>query len=530
MKAVILARVSTEEQKDAGNSLPAQIRRIQDYCKRKDFKIAETFSFDESAYKTKRDEFDNVLEYLEKNKEKIAICFDKVDRLSRNIFDKRVSALYEKAIVDEIELHFVSDGQVINSKMSAVEKFQFGMSLGLAKYYSDAISDNVKRAFEQKRRVGEWTGPIPFGYTNIPLNEKKGLRKDIAHDEERSYIVVELFNRYASGNCSCASLAKELKERKITTAKGKPVYTSVVHIILKNPFYYGVAYSRKYDIHFDHKYKPLITKSLFLKVQDQLTRKNCNPTKTLNKKQFIFNGLLKCAKCGCSMTAEIKKSKYIYYSCTNGKKNCQREYVREEVLLKPIKRVLGQIKLSDKQITKIVAYLKKSHDSQTLYHKKKIKQINETYDKLQKRISNSYDLLMDCSITKDIYDKKLKEYTEKQHDLDLQKSELTSANENYYIVAKSALSLAQRSLGIFESSEVTQKNQLLGFLLQNSVVDRKKLVFTMREPFNSIAKVSSHPNLLPLLDVFRTLDWSKIKDDLQFGNTLDLFPKLALQN
>ena len=113
MKAVILARVSTEEQKDAGNSLPAQIRRIQDYCKRKDFKIAETFSFDESAYKTKRDEFENVLEYLEKNKEKIAICFDKVDRLSRNIFDKRVSALYEKAIVDEIELHFVSDGQVI---------------------------------------------------------------------------------------------------------------------------------------------------------------------------------------------------------------------------------------------------------------------------------------------------------------------------------------------------------------------------------------------------------------------------------
>ncbi len=54
--------------------------------------------------------------------------------------------LYEKALNDEIELHFVSDGQVINSKISAVEKFQFGISLGLAKYYSDAISDNVKRA------------------------------------------------------------------------------------------------------------------------------------------------------------------------------------------------------------------------------------------------------------------------------------------------------------------------------------------------------------------------------------------------
>ena len=41
MKAVILARVSTEEQKDAGNSLPAQIERLQNYCKRKGFEVIE---------------------------------------------------------------------------------------------------------------------------------------------------------------------------------------------------------------------------------------------------------------------------------------------------------------------------------------------------------------------------------------------------------------------------------------------------------------------------------------------------------
>lgn len=41
---------------------------------------------------------------------------------------------------------------------------------------------------------------------------------------------------------------------------------------------------------------------------------------------------------------------------------------------------------------------------------------------------------------------------------------------------------------------------------------------------------SSVLSWLPLLDVFRTLDWGKIKDDLKFSNTLDLFPNLALQN
>ena len=153
MKAIILARVSTEEQRDAGNSLPSQTRRMEDYCARKEFEVIESYSFDESAYKEKRDEFDKLLEKINKQHEKVAVCFDKVDRLSRNVFDKRVGLLYEKALEDKIELHFVSDGQVINSHMSAVSKFQFGMSLGLAKYYSDAISDNTKRAFEQKRQL-----------------------------------------------------------------------------------------------------------------------------------------------------------------------------------------------------------------------------------------------------------------------------------------------------------------------------------------------------------------------------------------
>ena len=51
---------------------------------------------------------------------------------------------------DQVELHFISDGQIINSQISAVEKFQFSISLGLAKYYSDAVSDNVKRAYRAK--------------------------------------------------------------------------------------------------------------------------------------------------------------------------------------------------------------------------------------------------------------------------------------------------------------------------------------------------------------------------------------------
>ena len=94
MKAIIIARVSTEEQKEAGNSLPAQTVRMEKHCQVKGFEIIKRFSFDESAYKTKRNDFDSILDFVIEQKEKVVVCFDKVDRLSRNIFDKRVSLLY----------------------------------------------------------------------------------------------------------------------------------------------------------------------------------------------------------------------------------------------------------------------------------------------------------------------------------------------------------------------------------------------------------------------------------------------------
>lgn len=117
MKAIILARVSTEEQKEAGNSLPAQIERLKSYCKAKGFEIAKVFSLDESAYKTKRDDFDRALDYLKSTKEKIVVCFDKVDRFSRNAFDKRVAFLYGSAKQDKIELHFASDNLISKNTM-----------------------------------------------------------------------------------------------------------------------------------------------------------------------------------------------------------------------------------------------------------------------------------------------------------------------------------------------------------------------------------------------------------------------------
>jgi DNA invertase Pin-like site-specific DNA recombinase len=219
MKAIIVARVSTEEQREAGNSLPAQLARMNDYCQRNNYEIIETFSFDESAYKTKRDEFDKIIGYINSSKDKVAVCFDKVDRLSRNIFDKRVSLLYERAVNNQIELHFVSDNQIINDKMNAGDKCAFGLILGLSKYYWYSLSDNVKRVLENKRRNGEWTGAVRLGYLNVALDVEKRLRKDIIIDPERGHLVAKMFELYATGNHSLETIRIEITKLVKSGAK-----------------------------------------------------------------------------------------------------------------------------------------------------------------------------------------------------------------------------------------------------------------------------------------------------------------------
>lgn len=46
--------------------------------------------------------------------------------------------------------------------------FMLPVALGQSKYYSDNLSEDVKRGIRQKLRRGEWPTLAPFGYVNNP--------------------------------------------------------------------------------------------------------------------------------------------------------------------------------------------------------------------------------------------------------------------------------------------------------------------------------------------------------------------------
>ena len=492
MKAIILARVSTEEQKEAGNSLPAQIERLENYCKRKDFEIVKNLSFDESAYKSQRSEFETILNDIKLYKEKIVVCFDKVDRFSRNVFDKSVSVLYELAMQDKIELHFASDNLIINSKISATEKFHFGINLNLAKYYSDAISDNVKRAYEQKLRNGEWIGRAPIGYKNIDLENGS---KSIVFDQDRYFLVKEIFELYASGKYSMKGLAKFMKEKGLRNDRtNTPITTSQVEKILKNPFYYGMM--RVKNRLYPHKYKPIISLNLYNKAHDVINSYNRQNFKRTNK-PYIFRGLIRCKECGCAISPEIKKGKYVYYHCTNYHGNCNNVvWIKEEELLEQIEPTLKGLKLTTEAIKELKNELRAVHEVEKAHYEKNLASIKKKLEAIDKRLKVMYEDRLDGRITTAEYDERVKEYKEEQQDLWLQCEDHSKADESFYINTNKILDISSKAWELFKSSEPQEKTQLLNFILQNFYLRDRNLLFETKIPFSGILEYAETGSLL----------------------------------
>ncbi len=360
------------------------------------------------------------------------------------------------------------------------------------------MRDNVKRAFEQKRRNGEWTGAVRLGYLNVTLDPEKRLRKDIVKDPERSHLIERIFEMYATGNYSLETIRKEITDLGLRSLKNNKLSKSCIENILKDPFYCGTAVSKKYG-NWAHKYPRLITKELFDKCQEIREGKNRKHSKFASR-DFIFKGLLTCQNCGCLMTPEIKKGKFIYYSCTNSKGICKRQYIPEKELLKPVYEVLERFEgITEETQNTVVAELRETTEAEVAFYKNQVNRIRTEYDQTKQKDDRLLEMYLDGnqSITKDIYDKKHQEYADKLQLLEIELSEHRKADYDYQTTVASVLSVARRAKQIFESSEPHEQRAFLNYLLQNPTVNGKKLAFTMRSPFNLILGLATSPDWLP---------------------------------
>lgn len=490
MKSIIYARVSSKEQEQEGYSIPAQLKLLNDYALKNGYKVVKEFVDAETAKRAGRENFNLMIEFLKKNTDVKAILCEKTDRLSRNFRD--IATLDDLVNQQNLSIILVKENTIISRDSKSHEKFIFGIKALMAKNYIDNLSEETRKGMLEKAEQGIYPSSAPLGYKNCEAKKDGKVLKYLEVDEQRAPIIQKLFRMYATGDCSLALLTKQVYEEGLRNKRGGKVGKSAIHKILHNPFYYGMF--KWCDKLFQGSHPAIVSKELFDAVQEAFEAQN-RPKQT--KRRFAYTGLMVCGKCGCAITAEIKKNKYIYYHCTGFKGKCGNSWVKEEELNDNFAEIVKKIHIDEDILELVKNALLESHKDELEFHKKRIEILNAQKTKLENRLHQIYIDKIDSKVSEEFYDEMTEKWQEELSQIKEAIGKHENSDSHYLSQGIHILELCNRAYRLYLQQTPLKRAKLLHYILSNCTLLDGSLCPTYRKPFDLLAKGLSRSNWLP---------------------------------
>ena len=349
MRVGFYGRVSTEEQAREGFSIPAQIDRGRHFCAAQDWTIVD-FYIDEgvSAKDLDRPELQRLLEDIEAGKIDIVLVF-RLDRLTRSVLD-----LYK--LLEYFQLHNVNFRSVseVYDTTSAIGRLFITLVAALAQWERENLAERVRFGMEQMAKEGKWHGgAAPLGYV-------VGSHGTFEIEEQQASIVRVIYEKFLNG-WGDMKITRWLNIQGVPSPKGGKWHASRVRGILTNPVYIGVLrWNRGTENEFDVEgFCPaIVSKENFERAQE-IRRERSTSTHPRAVGEYLFTGILKCARCGRTLSGTSTNphgKKYKYYTCRNiDSGTCDLPKMQEHLVNDAFWEFISSNKLIDDVVAKEVA-------------------------------------------------------------------------------------------------------------------------------------------------------------------------------
>lgn len=292
------ARVSTDEQKKFGFSIQAQKDALEKYCKENNYKYE--FYIDEgiSASSMKRPA-------LQKMLSKVSvfdmILFTKLDRLSRNVLDANN---INKILKDNNCTMKAIDEDDIDTS-TADGTFIFNLKVSLAQREIGKTSERINFVFQNKREKGEVTsGTSKYGYSIV--------NKHFVINQKEAENIRDFYNFYINNAGDTQITFNYFKDH--FPSPGYDTYKR----ILSDTAYIGKYKLYRKNIYLDNYIPAIIDEKTFYLVQDLLKKKRRISKNSKNPPLTLFDGIIRCSKCGGLLSRHIayrEYGTYISYRC-----------------------------------------------------------------------------------------------------------------------------------------------------------------------------------------------------------------------
>lgn len=337
--AYLYVRVSTDEQKRKGYSLPEQEDRLLKYCDHNDIEVKGIFREDFSAKNFNRPEWKKLIMAIKKKplKEEKNILFVKWDRFSRNIqYAYEMIGILRKCNTIAAAIDQPVDLDIPES------------SVMLAVYLSVPEAENTRRALNtangirRAKLMGRHPNKAPMGFVNLTALDGK---KFIAPKQPEAGIIKWIFNQLEK------NIYKVTEVRRMALDKGFLCSSSNFSKLIRNPIYCGLI---SVSSHTEERqmvkgnHDPLISVNTFYEVQNIInTKRKVSNRKEELKSTFFLTGFLTCPLCGkriCGSFSQGSRNKYPYYHC---RKRCKAR-INAVLLNNNYEQKLRQLMLSEK--------------------------------------------------------------------------------------------------------------------------------------------------------------------------------------
>ena len=411
-RAAVYARYSSAGQRE--ESITAQVRAANEYCKKKQYKII--LEFIDAAESARSDNRPSFLEMIDaaKNGAFDVLIVHKMDRFARNRYD---AAYYKRQLVKaNVSIEYV-DQPLDGSPESVILE---SVLEGMAEYYSKNLAREVLKGQRENAYKARYNGgKVLYGY--------KIVEGKYEIEPSEASAVRRIFSMRAAG-AGYNEIMQALSTAGVKTKTGKNFAKNSLFDMLNNQRYignyvFGRVATKPDGSRNNHETSPdaiiipggqpaIIDQQTWDKVQERIAETRRGPGRHRAIEDYLLSGKIRCT-CGAPMTGHRATHKkygvYTYYRCSDQQRRneCKSKRILKEKAERLTLDVL-ESQLSPANIPNLVRTINEKLLALAQHHSAEIAALEQRKQAAQAATDNLFTLVEKGQINFDIAGDRIK--------------------------------------------------------------------------------------------------------------------------
>ncbi len=457
---VIYTRVSTKEQADNNMSLGTQRKICEQYANKGGLQIMGYFGGTyESAKTDERREFNKMLAFVKKSKERIAyIIVYSVDRFSRS----GTNAMY---ITDQLKKQGIVVYAVTQptDASTASGSLQQNIQFIFSEYDNQLRREKCMAGVKEKLLVGIWCTTPPMGYDIVKRDGKK------------EFVINKKGKLLGKGFQWKAEGASNEEVRSRLAAHGLKLSNQRISDFLRNPFYCGLIVHNALEGRVvEGIQEKLVSREVFLRVNGILSQRHQGYSVKPENEIVPLKRFLKCADCGNYLRAyKAYKNQEYYYKCNTPGCKCNK---RADSLHKTFQELIAgytlDINEDYRQLLKTQTIATYNQLTQETCQKRE--GLEQQIEEIDKRIKRLRDRHAMEEIDREMYEEYKAKFLEERHAISEELAKQGNKVSNLEKCVDSIINYASKLASTWDSGGYAEKQKLQFSVFPEGILYNRK--------------------------------------------------------